>query len=274
MNKDFNEQNSLLGLGLRAPHIPHILKTKPEVDYFEIISENFMGQNAKANRNLEAINEIYPIVLHGVSMNLGSADPLDWDYLKGVKALAQKIDAPFISDHLCWTGVEGEHLHDLLPLPHNEKMIKYLSQRIKEVQDFFEIPFGIENLSSYGVIPQSDLTEMEFYTGVIEESGCWAMLDLNNIVVSSKNHDFKSKDYVDKVNWDKVLQCHIAGHSASVDGVIIDTHDEPVCDNTWELYKYAWQKSSGFKTLLEWDAKIPSFERVFEELNKSKEFRG
>ncbi len=259
-----------LGLGLRPAHIATILNEWPQLDFFEIISENFMGSKGPQHLNLEKIKAHYPIVLHGVAMNLGSADPLDWNYLKDLKALADWVDAPYVTDHLCWTGVENVHLHDLLPLPQDEKTAKYVAEKIRVVQDYLERPFGIENLSSYAVVEPSPMNEWEFYNEVIDRSGCFAMLDINNVYVSAYNHQFNPKDYLDAINWQRVLQCHIAGHAQEKNGVIIDTHDHPVADPVWKLYEYAWTLSGGFKTLLEWDAKIPPFNEVLAELFKAK----
>jgi uncharacterized protein (UPF0276 family) len=248
-----------IGLGLRLPHYRHIFAEWPAVDFFEIISENFMGAAELPRRNLERILSRYPVVLHGVGLGIASADPLDHDYLRRLKALADLTGTPYVTDHLCWTVSGGIHHHELLPFPLTEINARYVAERAARVQDFLGRPFGLENLSSYVAFKESDMQEWEFHRRVIELSGCHYMLDINNIHVSAVNHGFQASEYLESVRWDKVLQCHIAGHTRREDGTILDTHDAPVADAVWELYGRAWRLSGGFRTLLERDGKLPPF---------------
>ena len=262
-----------IGLGLRIPHYRSIFSQWPAVDFFEIISENFMAPGGPPLENLEKILKRYPVVLHGVSLGLGSAEPLDRNYLSGLKQLVERTDAPYFTDHLCWNQFEGVYSHDLLPLPYTETAARYLAEKARQVQDVIDRPFGIENLSSYVEFADSEMTEWEFYNRVIELSGCHYMLDINNIYVSAHNHGFDAREYLHSIRWDRVLQAHLAGHSRQDNGLIIDTHDAPVCSEVWELYREAWKLSGGFPTLLERDDKIPPFEELWAEARLAKSYR-
>ena len=263
-----------IGLGLRIPHYQHIFSEWPDVEFFEIISENFMGTAELPRKNLQKILNRYPVVLHGVGLGIASAGPLNFEYLKKLKDLADLCDAPYVTDHLCWTVAEGINHHDLLPFPYTEENANFIADRAAQVQDFLQRPFGLENLSSYVSFKNSVMSEWGFYNQVIEKSGCHYMLDINNIFVSGVNHGFNPKDYLASIHWSKVLQCHIAGHSVREDGSLLDTHDAPVREEVWELFTEAWQLSGGFRTLLERDAKIPDFSEVFAEAQLSKMYRG
>ena len=224
--------------------------------------------------NLKRILSRYPVVLHGVGLGIASAAPLDYAYLKQLKALADLTDAPYVTDHLCWTVAHGIHHHDLLPFPHTEENARYVAARASIVQDYLGRPFGLENLSSYVAFGESDLTEWEFYNRVVEWSGCHYMLDINNIHVSAVNHGFHPKDYLASIRWPRVLQCHIAGHTVRPDGSLLDTHEEPVREEVWQLHDQAWRISGGFRTLLERDGKIPPFPELLAEAQSSRKFRG
>jgi uncharacterized protein len=254
-----------IGLGLRIPHYRHIFSEWPQVDFFELISENFLGAAELPAANLKRILSRYPVVLHGVSLGIASAEPLDFGYLRSLKALADMCQAAYVTDHLCWTVAEGIQHHDLLPFPHTEKNARYVAERAAVVQEFLGRPFGLENLSSYVAFRESEMPEWEFYRRVIELSGCHYMLDLNNIHVSAVNHGFDAAAYLESIRWDKVLQCHIAGHMHKPDGTILDTHDAPVAGAVWDLYQAAWKLSGGFRTLLERDDKIPPFDVLRDE---------
>jgi uncharacterized protein len=260
-------------LGLRIPHYRYIRTHWPEVDFFEIISENFMGEAPLPRQNLERILSRYPVVLHGVSLGIASASPLDYDYLRRLKKLAEFTETPYFTDHLCWTVANSIHHHDLLPFPHTEINARYVAERIKIVQDFIGLPFGLENLSSYVAFQNSEMSEWEFYNRVVDLAGCHYMLDINNVFVSSVNHLFNPQVYLASIRWPKVLQCHIAGHTEKPDGTLLDTHEEKVRDEVWQLYQYAWQISGGFATLLERDDKIPPFEEVHAEALKARDFQ-
>ncbi|MBF0429981.1 MAG: DUF692 domain-containing protein [Fibrobacteria bacterium] len=259
-----------IGVGLRVPHYGEIFSEWPDVDFFEIISENYLSLSGTPKKNLDKALSKYPLVMHGVSMNLGSTDELDTRYLDKIKKLASYTGAPYLTDHLCWTGVDGVNYHDLLPMPYTRKNAVHFAEKIKQVQDYINIPFGIENLSSYATFSSSEMTEWEFFNLVVELSGCSYMLDINNVYVSSVNAGFSPEEYLKSIKWEKVLQCHIAGHSKQDDGSLIDTHDNPVCDEVWQLYQKAWEMSGGFHTLLEWDANFMSFKDTHAEAQKAR----
>jgi uncharacterized protein (UPF0276 family) len=257
------------GLGLRIPHYPHIFEHWPEVDFFEIISENFMDASGIPLHNLDRIAERYPVVLHGVCLSLGSADPLDFDYLRKLKALARRVKAPWFSDHLCWTRFGGHHYHDLYPLPYTEKVAAYVAERARVAQDFLELPLGIENLSAVAEAAQNRMPEWEFYRMVVEKADCRMMLDVNNVYVSSRNHGFEPGDYLRGLDLSRVIQMHLAGHS-DLGAYVLDTHDHPVRDEVWDLYRAAYAGCGGAATLVEWDDEIPAFEVVHAEVLKAK----
>lgn len=257
------------GLGLRPAHYPFILEHRPQVDWFEAISENYMVPGGRASRTLEKIRERYPVVLHGVSLSLGSSDPLNKEYLKQLKDLARRIEPAWMSDHLCWTGVGGKNLHDLLPLPYTEETLKHVSKRIRQVQDFLERPILVENVSSYMEFRDSSMTEWDFLRTVSEESGCHLLLDINNIYVSSVNHEFDPMTYLKAMPPDRISQFHLAGHSDK-DGYLLDTHDHPVKPAVWKLYQEALKLFGSVSTMIEWDENIPKFPKLFKTLQKAR----
>ena len=269
----FAAPNLGIGIGLRVPHFAYIFEHEPEIDFFEIISENFMVDGGPPLRNLDRILERYPVVQHGVSMGLGSAEPLDKDYLRRLKQLTRRTKTPWLSDHLCWTKSGNAHLHDLLPLPYTEDVIDFLVARAAHVQDFLELPFAIENLSSYVSFKQSTMTEWAFYRAVVERANCYMMLDLNNVYVSSVNHNFDPWDYLKHIPWERVIQVHVAGHTVKPDGTILDTHDSHVIDAVWAFYEYAVQQTGGVSTILEWDDKFLPFQQTWAEALKAKRFQ-
>jgi len=266
-------RSDALGLGLRLPHYDYLFEHSPDIDYFEIISENFLGNAAPPARNLARVCERYPVVLHGVGLNLLGHAPLDEAYLDGICRLADRVDAAFVSDHLCWTGAHGVNHHDLLPMPYTPALAEFAAERAHAVQRRLGRPFGLENLSSYVEFRESKLTEAEFYTGVVRESGCYFMLDVNNVYVSSVNSGFDPRAYLSAIDFSRVLQVHIAGHTREPNGTIIDTHDHPVCDEVWDLYAHAWKLGGPFPTLLEWDANIPSMPDTLAELARARTVR-
>lgn len=261
-----------IGIGLRIPHYNDIFSTWPAIDWFEIISENFMVDGGKPLENLDKILEKYPVVQHGVSLAIGSPDPLDFDYLKRLKALARHTKTPWISDHLCWGRLAGAHYHDLLPLPYTKEVVDYVSERARIVQDYLELPFALENLSSYVAYTQDQMPEWEFYSAVVEKADIYMMLDVNNIYVSSRNHGFDPLDYIDSIPLDRVLQIHLAGHK-DCGTHILDTHDNYVCDAVWELYGKVYPRTKGVSTLLEWDDNLVSFQETWDEALKAKAFQ-
>lgn len=260
-----------LGLGLRSQHFSHILEQNPEVDWFEVISENFMDSYGRPRYVLKQIAERYPVVMHGVSLSIGSTDPMNFDYLKSLKTLADEVQPQWISDHLCWTGVLTVNSHDLLPVPLNEESLKHVCERIRIVQDYLERPLILENPSTYATFKHSTIPEWEFLKSMAEETDCGLLLDVNNVYVSSFNNDFDPVTYLQGIPYDRVVQMHLAGHQ-HCGNHIIDTHDREVTNHVWELFRLAWQKTGGTSTLLEWDGNIPAFDVYHAELLKAKAF--
>jgi len=260
-----------VGIGLRIPHYNHIFEKKPVVDWFEIISENFMVDGGRPLWVLDQILERYRVVQHGVSMYFGSAEPLHREHLRRLKTLVKRTKTPWLTDHLCWGSVDGRYSHDLLPMPYTFEAAKKTAQKIREARDFLEVPIAVENVSSYAEYHVSEMTEWEFLTEVVEDADCGILLDVNNIFVSSQNHNFNPLDYVSNVPHDRVAQIHIAGHS-KYEKYILDTHDHAVIDPVWQLYTRAIELVGPTATLLEWDDRIPSFEEVHAEALKAKKY--
>lgn len=260
-----------LGVGLRHVHFQHILETWPDVDWFEIISENFMDSEGRPRHILEQVAERYPVVMHGVSLSIGSTDPLNQDYLRKLKQLAEEINAVWISDHLCWTGVVGRNSHDLLPIPFNEESLAHVVERIKTVQEVLERPLVLENPSSYITFQDSTMNEWEFISSMAEEADCGLLLDVNNVYVSAYNHEFDPYEFLQSLPHERIVQFHLAGH-LNCGTHCIDTHDGRVIDEVWELYRKAHELTGGVSTLLEWDANIPSFDEMHAEVLKARQF--
>ena len=260
-----------LGVGLRNVHFNHILQEQPAVDWFEVISENFIDSAGRPRYVLEQIAERYPVVMHGVSLSIGSTDPLDFDYLAKLKRLAHEVNARWISDHLCWTGVLGVNAHDLLPLPLNEESLNHVVRRVRTVQDFLERPLVLENPSSYVTFAHSTMPEWEFMARMADETDCGLLLDVNNVYVSSVNHGFDPFEYVQNLPHERIVQMHLAGHT-DCGTHLIDTHDGQVVDPVWRLYRLAHERTGGVSSLLEWDAKIPPFPVVHAEVLKARAF--
>ncbi len=262
-----------LGVGLRTVHFSYLLKNTPPVDWFEVISENFMDSGGRPRYVLEQIAERYPVVMHGVSLSIGSTDPLNFEYLAKLKRLADTVKAGWVSDHLCWTGVASLNAHDLLPIPLNEETLAHVVRRVRTVQDFLERPLVLENPSSYVTFADSTMPEWEFISRMADDADCGLLLDVNNVYVSSVNHDFDPVEYVRSVPHRRVVQFHLAGHT-DCGTHRIDTHDNHVIDPVWELYRLAHQCTGGAATLLEWDARIPEFPVVHAEVLKAKQYMG
>ena len=258
-----------VGIGLRVPHYRHILEKKPVCDWFEIISENFMVAGGKPRHYLEAIRERYPLAMHGVSLSIGSTDPLDRDYLRALKRLMQEIEPAWVSDHLCWTGVDGINSHDLLPLPYCEAAIAHVVARVQQVQDFLGREILLENLSSYVEYTASTMPEWEFVAEIARRSGCRLLLDVNNIIVSARNHGFSPLDYLAGIPGDRVWQIHLAGHSDYGD-YVIDTHDHDVPTQVWSLYEAAIRRFGPISTMIERDDHIPPLAELVAELDMAR----
>lgn len=258
------------GLGLRPQHYPHIFENSPNVDWFEIISENFMDTGGRPIRNLERILEKYPVVMHGVALSIGTVDPLNSEYLKKLKNLMEWVKPAWVSDHLCWTGVAHRNTHDLLPIPYTEEALAHIVDRIKRVQDYLGRPIALENPSTYLEFKSSFIPEAEFIARMAEESGCSLLLDVNNIYVSCYNHRLDPKAYIDAMPLDHVIQIHLAGHD-NKGTHIVDTHDNHVVGEVWALYKYVVNKAGRIpNTMIEWDDHIPEFAVLYQELEKAR----
>lgn len=249
------------GAGLRPVHYSDILTNLPKVGFFEIISENFMIDGGKPLATLDKIRSHYPIVMHGVSMSLGSADPLNFDYLKKLKTLASRIEPAWISDHLCWTGINGKNAHDLLPMPYNEESLAHMIDRIKKVQDFLGERIAIENPSSYVSFATSTMSEWEFICRMATAADCLLLLDVNNVFVSAFNHDFSAKAYIDALPKERIIQIHLAGHTDK-ETHLLDTHDHPVSEAVWDLYAYTLRNKGKISSMIEWDDHIPPFSEL------------
>jgi uncharacterized protein (UPF0276 family) len=260
-----------VGIGLRVPHYSHILEKKPVVDWFEIISENYMVDAGRPLHVLDQILEQYRVVQHGVSMYFGNASRPNRQHLKKLRALTRRTKTPWISDHLCWGSVDGRYTHDLLPMPYTWEAVEKTAANIREVQDFLELPVAVENVSSYAEFHVSEMTEWEFLAEVVERADCGILLDVNNIYVSSQNHSFDPFAYLNGVPYDRVAQIHIAGHT-KFQRYILDTHDHPVLDPVWQMYAHAIGRAGRTATLLEWDDRIPSFDEVHAEALKANRF--
>lgn len=268
----FNAHAELgVGIGLRIPHYRHILDKKPAVGWFEIISENFMCDGGRPLEMLDRILEQYRVVQHGVSMYFGSAEPLNREHLRKLKRLVKRTGTPWLSDHLCWGSVDGRYTHDLLPMPYTFAAAKVTARKIREAQDFLEVPIAVENVSSYAEFHVSEMTEWEFLSEVVERADCGILLDVNNIYVSSFNHGFNPFHYLEGIPAERVAQIHIAGHS-KYRKYILDTHDHPVIDPVWRLYARAIERAGLTPTLLEWDDRIPSFDEVHHEALKANDY--
>jgi uncharacterized protein len=257
------------GVGLRRPHYARVLERRApddasshdlcSVDWFEVISENFMVEGGRPLEVLDGVRASYPVVMHGVSLSIGSSDPLNRSYLDALGALVRRVEPAWVSDHLCWTGVGGRNLHDLLPLPYTEEAVHHVARRIREVQDILERTILIENVSSYMAFRASRLAEWEFLRAVAEEADCAILLDINNVFVSAFNHRFDPLRYIDAIPADRVVQFHLAGHSDH-GNYLLDTHDHPIRPEVWGLYEHAVGRFGRVATLVEWDDSIPEFE--------------
>lgn len=262
-----------VGVGLRRKHHDAILAERPRVDWFEIISENFMVPGGLPRVNLDRVLALgYPLVQHGVALGIGSPDPLDMDYLRRLKDLVRRTGSPWVSDHLCWARADGVDLHDLLPLPYTEEALRHVAERARVVQDFLEVPFLLENASSYLTYTASRMTEWEFLSALVEKADCGVLLDVNNIYVSAYNHGFDPAAYVDAIPAHRVAQIHLAGHT-NYGRYIIDTHSDHVLDEVWALYRRAIERLGPVSTLIEWDDKIPPLEVLLAEAEKARAIR-
>jgi uncharacterized protein (UPF0276 family) len=257
------------GLGLRPDHYQTILNDKPKIDWFEILTENYLIPGGKPLDFLDKIRQDYPMVMHGVSMSLGSCDALDLNYLAEVKQLIKRVEPKWISDHLCWTGIAHKNMHDLLPLPYTEEAIQHVANKIMQAQEFLGQQILIENLSSYITYQQSQMTEWEFLTEVANRADCLILLDVNNVYVSAVNHEFKAMDYINALPIERVRQIHLAGHSKE-NNCIIDTHDHAIADPVWDLYAKTLKRMGNISTMIERDDHIPPLSELLSELQQAR----
>jgi uncharacterized protein len=263
------------GVGLRDPHFGHLMRTDPAdwgVDWFEILSENFLDHRGYAAHVLERVAAHRPVVMHGVSLSIGSADPLDTAYLGKLAELAERVKPMWISDHLCWTGIAGTNSHDLLPMPLTEASLAHVTARVREVQDRLGRPLILENPSSYLQFAGAQMPEWEYLGRLAEDSGCGLLLDVNNVHVSAFNHGFDAAAYIEALPAERVVQVHLAG-PRDCGTHLLDTHDSPVLEPVWALYALAMRLTGGVSTLLEWDSSIPPYAELLAELAKAEAWR-
>jgi len=258
------------GLGLRTPHYEQIVQTRPNVDWFEILGENYMVPGGRPLDWLERIRADYPLAMHGVSLSIGSTDPLDENHLAELERLQRRVQPAWISDHLCWTGVGGTNLHDLLPLPYTEAALSHVIGRVAQVQDRLGCRILLENVSSYVSYPSSQMTEWEFLVEVARQADCLILLDVNNVYVSSINHGFDALTYLEAIPVERVQQIHLAGHENRGD-LIVDTHDRSIVDPVWALYESARRRFGDVSTMIERDADIPPLPELLTELDRARQ---
>lgn len=254
-----------VGAGLRVVHYAHVLKHTPGMAFFELISENFFGKGGKPLYHLRQFAESYPLILHGVSLNIGGPEEPSRAYLDRLKELVKQVKPAWVSDHFCFCGAGGAHMHDLLPLPYTEHAARRVAKRAKMVQDYLEVPFGLENTSSYLTYTQSTMTEWDFIRAVVEEADVGLMFDVNNVYVSAYNHGFDPLTFIQSVPHERILQIHVAGHT-NLGDYIIDTHQGAVSAPVLDLYRETIRLAGPVSTLLEWDENIPSFEELSQEV--------
>jgi len=260
------------GVGLRREHFDRILDAKTRVAWLEVISENFMVDGGRPLHILDRVRHDYPIALHGVSLSIGTTDPLDKEYLERLRRLAARIEPAWISDHLCWTGVGGHNAHDLLPLPYTEEALDHVSRRVEAVQDHLGCPIALENVSTYLTFTGSTLSEWEFLREVSSRTGCGILLDVNNVYVNARNHDLDAAHYIDAIPKDAVWQIHLAGHT-DLGTHLLDTHSRPVIEEVWSLYRRAIERFGAVSTLVEWDEDIPPWDVLEAESERARSER-
>lgn len=258
------------GLGLRPEYYEQILEQRPDVDWFEILSENYMVEGGKPLHFLDRVRESYPVVMHGVSMSIGSTDLLDKQYLNNLKQLIARVEPQWVSDHLCWTGQDGHNLHDLMPMPYTQEAIDHVVARVQFVQEYLGRQILLENVSSYVNYTHSEMTEWEFLSEISRRADCYILLDINNVYVSARNHDFDPMDYIQGVPAERVWQFHLAGHSDYGD-FVIDTHDHPVVPSVWELYTRALDVIGPVSAMIERDDRYPPFEELLAEFEQMRQ---
>jgi len=259
-----------IGIGLRSDFIGELVKTEREVDWLEIIPENWAGHGGMSRRMLHACRERWPLVPHSTALSIGGPEPLDETYLGWMRALCREIDAPWFSDHICYSLIGGMHTHELLPLPMSEEAAQHTVRRIRQAQERFDVPLVFENPTTYAVMPGSTMDEATFLCRIIGEAGCGMLLDVNNVYVNSVNHGFDPYAFIDRMPLDRVRQIHLAGHSRQHE-VIIDTHRGPIPDPVWALYRHTLGRAGRLiPTLIEWDTDIPPLDVVLDEVDRAR----
>ncbi|HKO95142.1 MAG TPA: DUF692 domain-containing protein [Polyangiaceae bacterium] len=271
MKKRFGLPDLGLGVGLRSVHYQHILAESPKVGWFEVLSDNYLNTRGRPLAFLDRIAERYPVALHGVGLSIGSSDELDLRYLAELRSLRDRVGAHWVSDHICWTGVNGRHGHDLYPVPFTEEALRHIARRVRQVQDYLEASLVLENPSTYLQFQGATLSEAQFIAALLEEADCGLLLDVNNVYVNAHNHGFDALGYLEQLPLERVVQLHIAGHSQA-QGYLADTHSAPVADGVWELLGEAWRLGARAPLLLEWDAEIPEFAELERELGKAQRY--
>jgi uncharacterized protein (UPF0276 family) len=272
----YRERHSIpdlgVGVGFRTPHVHQVLRDRPPMDWFEIISENYFAEGGIQRANLEALRDGYRVVPHGVSLSIGGADLLDRDYLRRLRGLVARVGAPWCSDHLCWTGASGVDTHDLLPMPLTKATLAHVVDRVKHVQSELGVPLALENASTYLQFRESNIPEPEFLAELAERADCGLLLDVNNVFVSAYNHGFDARAYIETIPAERVLQIHLAGH-IDRGAYLLDTHSDHVKAEVWELYRRALQRCGPTSTLVEWDESIPAWEVLEAEAAKARDVR-
>ena len=260
--------SSPVGVGLRDLHLEFILKEKPDLGWFEILADNILSSSEGFLSKLENLRADYPFSLHSVGTSIGSTDGLDFEYLKKLKLLIERFEPTLVSEHLCWSGAHGVHLHELFPLPHNEETVNHVADRVSEIQEYLGRKISIENVSAYQTFDESTLEESEFITEIAKRSGSGILLDLNNIFINEANLNLCAKSYIKNIPANLVTEIHLAGGEQRED-YILDSHNCPVWDEVWELYQIAMKKFGPVPTLIEWDNDLPEFDLLMEEANKA-----
>lgn len=259
-----------VGVGLRAPHFDHIIAHKPQVDWFEVLADNYLQPNCMARKPLMQIRQDYPMVLHSVGMSLGAQDPLNLDYFRRYRDLIALVEPALVSDHLCWISNQQQYLHELLPLPFTEECIRHVSERIKQVQDLIGRQIAVENISSYLQYEQSSMSEWEFVNAIASEADCLILFDINNLYVNAVNHGIDPQEFVANIDGNRVTYCHLAGFE-DMGTHLLDTHGAGVFDPVWELYERAMRHLGNVPTLIEWDNNLPTFDVLFAEAERARQ---
>jgi len=259
------------GIGLRRQHFQDILADRPEVGWLEVIPENFINRGGYCADAIKRIGEVYPLVAHGVSLSIGSTDPLDREHLGQLKRFCDDVGSPWVSDHLCFTMVDHVNLNDLIPLPFREETVRHVASRVKVVHEFLERPFLLENVTYYMTPSRSQMSEAQFVGAILEEADCGLLLDVSNVVLNSKNHGYDPREFIRSLPAERIGQLHLGGYEQYGD-VLLDTHAKPVSDETWDLYKFVIEQIGRTSVLVEWDAEIPSLARLCQEADMAQRF--